>query len=151
MSMRFKSLKDLGSGAWKVAEGQYVPNEKPSSKKPSSHISLEKLETDGPQAKLTELIKKSEKLKKFSFEENKSDAIPNRRFEIDIAFTAEKLAVEVDGWQYHGKYKSGFHRDRIKQNLLVCEGWRVLRFTAKQIYNTPSDCEDMIYRCLKSK
>lgn len=54
--------------------------------------------------------------------------LPNRRFRIDIAFIEDRLAVEVDGWVYHGKYKLSFQKDRIRQNLLVIEGWRVLRF-----------------------
>lgn len=149
MSMKFKSLDELGKGAWKLSANQApLPKKEPSALKgKSTHILKEILDKSGPQAQLTTLIKAQ--LPDYAFEENKKDAVPDRKFEIDIAFVAQKLAVEVDGWQYHGKFKAGFSRDREKQNLLVCEGWRVLRFTAKQIYNTPYDCIQLISKCLK--
>lgn len=61
------------------------------------------------------------------------DAVPGRRFTLDIAFPAHKLAIEVDGWQYHGKYKRDFQRDREKDRLLLLAGWRVMRFFAAEI------------------
>lgn len=61
------------------------------------------------------------------------DAVPNRRFRLDIAITAQRIAIEVDGWEWHGKHKNDFKRDRERQNLLVLNGWRVLRFTASDI------------------
>lgn len=60
-------------------------------------------------------------------------AIPNRRFSLDIAIPELKIAIEVDGWQYHGKYKESHTKDRERQNLLTLAGWRILRYTAKQI------------------
>ena len=64
-------------------------------------------------------------------------AVPGRRFRIDIALVNEKIAIEVDGWQYHGKHKSAHQADRERQNLLAVHGWLVLRFTAGQIFK---DC-----------
>jgi len=64
-----------------------------------------------------------------------SRAVPGRQFRIDIAFPAEKLAIEVDGWQYHGMRKKDFQRDRIKQNLLVIHGWKILRYFVYEINN----------------
>lgn len=61
------------------------------------------------------------------------DAVPGRRFTLDIAFPARQLAIEVDGWQYHGKYKRDFQRDREKDRLLLLAGWRVMRFFAAEI------------------
>jgi len=60
--------------------------------------------------------------------------IKDRKFRIDIAFVDERIAVEVDGWAFHGKHKSAHARDRQRQNLLVLYGWRVLRFTAGEIF-----------------
>ncbi len=60
--------------------------------------------------------------------------IDGRRFRIDIAFVERKVAVEVDGWTYHGKHRSAHAKDRQRQNLLVAEGWRVLRFTTGEIF-----------------
>jgi very-short-patch-repair endonuclease len=61
-------------------------------------------------------------------------AVPGRRFRLDIAIPGRRLALEVDGWAYHGRHKNDFRRDRERQNLLVLNGWRVLRFTAGQIH-----------------
>lgn len=72
------------------------------------------------------------------------DAIPGRKFRVDIAFPNVKLAIEVDGWQHHGKTLSAFKSDRIKQNLFVVQGWRVLRFFPGEISRTPDGCVDMI-------
>lgn len=60
-------------------------------------------------------------------------AVPGRHYTLDIAFVALRLAVEVDGWQYHGKHLQDFKRDREKDRLLLLEGWRVLRFYAGEI------------------
>ena len=61
-------------------------------------------------------------------------AVPGRRYRIDIALEAEKIAIEIDGWQYHGKFKSAHEADRERQNHLAVSGWLVLRFTAGQIF-----------------
>lgn len=59
--------------------------------------------------------------------------LEGRNFRIDCALPELWLALEMDGWQYHGKYKGNFQADRERQNLLVIEGWRILRFFAKEI------------------
>jgi hypothetical protein len=41
---------------------------------------------------------------------------------IDLAFPAQKVAVEVDGWAWHVDAER-FRNDRRKQNALVREGW----------------------------
>jgi very-short-patch-repair endonuclease len=61
------------------------------------------------------------------------NAIPGRRFRLDIALPAERLAIEVDGWEWHGKHKGDFQKDRSRQNLLTTHHWRILRFTAGEI------------------
>ena len=47
---------------------------------------------------------------------------------VDVAFPAERLAIEVDGFAYHSD-RTRFQRDRSRQNDLVRLGWTVLRFT----------------------
>lgn len=61
-------------------------------------------------------------------------AIVGRNFRLDIAYPQSKLGIEVDGWQNHGKTKDGFQVDREKQNLYTLAGWRILRYTAADIY-----------------
>lgn len=59
--------------------------------------------------------------------------LPTRRFRIDIAFPDALLAIEIDGWTHHGRFKKDFQRDRTRQNALTLQGWRVLRFFNKEI------------------
>lgn len=71
-------------------------------------------------------------------------AVPGRKFELDMAFVPERLAIEVDGWQYHGKYKSDFHRDREKRNQLLLNGWGLFTFSARDVLQDPDGCLAMI-------
>ncbi len=66
---------------------------------------------------------------------------------IDIAFEKLKLAIEVDGWEFH-KTPEAFESDRWRQNDLVLAGWRVLRFTAKMIRDHPQIVLRVIERAL---
>lgn len=54
---------------------------------------------------------------------------------VDVAFPAERLAIEIDGKHFHGD--ATFEKDRWQQNALVLAGWRVLRFTWTMIDNYP--------------
>jgi very-short-patch-repair endonuclease len=60
-----------------------------------------------------------------------------RRFELDFAFPAQRIAIEIDGYRYHSE-SDRFQRDRTKQNALVAAGWRVLRFTWADITERPA-------------
>lgn len=71
-------------------------------------------------------------------------AVPGRKYRLDIAIPVSKLAIEVDGWEWHGKHKGDFTRDRERQNLLTLHGWRILRFTAGQIRRDAPGCVEMI-------
>jgi very-short-patch-repair endonuclease len=51
------------------------------------------------------------------------------RFVLDLAWPAQHVAVEVDGWAAHGSRRM-FDRDRHKSNLLQQAGWMVLRYTS---------------------
>ncbi|MDH6196090.1 very-short-patch-repair endonuclease [Mycobacterium frederiksbergense] len=50
------------------------------------------------------------------------------RYLIDVAFPAEKIAIETDGWAFHHD-QDDFQKDRVKQNEIALLGWQVLRFT----------------------
>ncbi|MGU3432378.1 type IV toxin-antitoxin system AbiEi family antitoxin domain-containing protein [Actinomycetes bacterium M1A6_2h] len=47
--------------------------------------------------------------------------------EIDIAFVAEMVAIEFDGWAFHSD-RDAFQRDRTRQNI-IAQNWTVLRYT----------------------
>ncbi|MGO4446907.1 DUF559 domain-containing protein [Mycobacterium sp. 2YAF39] len=49
-------------------------------------------------------------------------------YKIDVAFAAQRVAIEVDGWAYHSA-AADFQIDRERQNSIALLGWQVLRFT----------------------
>ena len=55
---------------------------------------------------------------------------------IDIAFRRLKLAIEIDG-RLHEDDEDLFESDRWRQNALVRDGWRVLRFTWDMLREHP--------------
>ena len=56
--------------------------------------------------------------------------------EVDFAYPEIKLAIEVDGFGVHGTPRA-MAKDFVRQNGLVPYGWRVLRFTWRQVINQP--------------
>lgn len=81
-------------------------------------------------------------------QEEYAGAVPGRRFRIDVAFPSHKLATELDGWEWHGKHKGDFQRDRERQNLLSIQGWTILRFTAKDVNQNLPKVLETIQSCL---
>ena len=69
-------------------------------------------------------------------------------FFIDVAFRRVKLAIEIDGRLYHSG--SGvFETDRWRQNLLILDGWCVLRFTSAMIDERPAEVIAMMHEALE--
>jgi very-short-patch-repair endonuclease len=60
-----------------------------------------------------------------------------RMAEVDVAFPAIRLAIEVDGMAWHTSPRR-FQEDRSRQNALTAEGWTVLRFTWADLRNRPA-------------
>jgi very-short-patch-repair endonuclease len=56
-------------------------------------------------------------------------ALPGR---VDLAFPVAKLIVEADSRRWHGRFDD-FDRDRARDNAAQLAGWRVLRFTWRQL------------------
>jgi very-short-patch-repair endonuclease len=56
--------------------------------------------------------------------------------EVDFAYPEIKLAIEVDGFGVHGTPRA-MAKDFVRQNGLVPYGWRVLRFTWRQVTREP--------------
>jgi very-short-patch-repair endonuclease len=135
--MRVKSLKQLGKGSWSIsAEHKAVlenakVSRKVASGSPPHDLLWHALNQHAPGA-----IREYE------------GAVPGRRFRIDIAYEQQKLAVEIDGWMWHGKYLGDFKRDRLRQNLLTIHGWRILRFTAGDIYKNLDTCIEQVKTAL---
>jgi hypothetical protein len=53
--------------------------------------------------------------------------------ESDFRWPDHRLIVEVDSWTFHGRTRRAFDSDRARDRALLREGWRVARFTDRQI------------------
>jgi very-short-patch-repair endonuclease len=56
--------------------------------------------------------------------------IAGRTFRIDLAYPDRRVAIELDGWEFH-KTRTAFDSDRSRANLLVAAGWTLVRFTSR--------------------
>jgi very-short-patch-repair endonuclease len=52
--------------------------------------------------------------------------------EVDALWRAQRLIVELDGYETHGT-RTAFERDRARDRALMAEGWRVVRLTWRQL------------------
>lgn len=59
-----------------------------------------------------------------------------RTYQADVLFGAERLIIEIDGYEVHSQ-RNQFTTDRERQNDLVLAGYRVLRFTWEHLTQHP--------------
>ena len=64
----------------------------------------------------------------------------SRRWSFDFAWPSQRLAIEVEG-HYHRTHK-GQKNDSEKFNEAVRQGWRVLRYPAKEL--TPPRARELV-------
>jgi len=60
-------------------------------------------------------------------------------FRLDFAVPLSKYGVEIDGLAYHNGQES-FINDRKRQRKLESQGWRIVRFAAKEVMADPIGC-----------
>jgi very-short-patch-repair endonuclease len=65
-------------------------------------------------------------------------AIRGRFFEIDALWEDERVAVELDSREVHGTRKK-FESDRLRDRILIAEGWRTMRITWRQLQEEPEE------------
>lgn len=68
-------------------------------------------------------------------------------FRLDFAWVAERVALEVDRFQYHDGPER-FVNDRHRANLLTGAGWHVLRTTLSEIRRDPEPLCQGLHRVL---
>jgi very-short-patch-repair endonuclease len=73
--------------------------------------------------------------------------VHGRVFRADLAYPEHRLVIEGDGFGVHGE-RDAFESDRERQNLLVLDGWRILRFTWRQIVREPAWVATQIHAAL---
>jgi very-short-patch-repair endonuclease len=67
---------------------------------------------------------------------------------VDVIFRKLKLVIEIDGRLYHTGTQV-FETDRRRQNLLVLDGWFVLRFTWTMIEEHPEEVIAMVREAIE--
>lgn len=134
--MRVKSLKELGKGGWTI------------SPKYAGELEQAKKSKGAKGSPPHDLLWNSISTRRHDAVREYANAVPGRKYRLDIAIPSVRLAIEVDGWEFHGKYLADFQRDRQRQNLLTLNGWRILRFTAGEIYKEMDRCiEQVLMAC----
>lgn len=77
-----------------------------------------------------------------------------RKWELDRAWPAAKVAVELEGGSWGGGRHtrgSGYEKDCEKYNTAAVEGWLVLRFTTSMLRESPERCLAWITRALEQR
>lgn len=74
-------------------------------------------------------------------------ALRGRFFEIDCLWERERLALELDGGGVH-RTRKAFQADRLRDRILVAEGWRTARITWHQLRDEPDDVATDLRRAL---
>ncbi|MEH3054811.1 MAG: DUF559 domain-containing protein [Patulibacter minatonensis] len=70
--------------------------------------------------------------------------------EIDAAFLAARLGVELDTKTYHGG-DDPFERDRARDAALMCVGWRIIRITWERLRREPELVAEQIRQLLAQR
>jgi very-short-patch-repair endonuclease len=68
-------------------------------------------------------------------------------FEVDFLWRQARLVVETDGFAYHAS-ADAFERDRTRNTSLTLAGFRVLRFTWRQLVDEPRTVVDQVEQAL---
>lgn len=71
--------------------------------------------------------------------------IEKKRYILDYYVPYGKIAIEVDGRQWHSTNEQR-ERDYERERNLLCNGYSVLRFTANQAIQEPTECFCQIYK-----
>lgn len=65
----------------------------------------------------------------------------------DLLYPRERLAIEYDG----GKHRDRLVDDNRRQNRLISAGFRILRFTAPDVYGTPDSLVMQVRHALAAR
>jgi very-short-patch-repair endonuclease len=74
-------------------------------------------------------------------------AVRGRFFEVDCLWERERLAVELDGGGAH-RTRRAFQDDRLRDRILLAEGWRTSRITWHQLRDEPQEIVADLRRAL---
>lgn len=75
--------------------------------------------------------------------------VPGFSYRVDFAFPDDKVAVELDGYEYHNS-KEQFTNDRKRQREMELTGWRFIRFSGSEVYKNTGACVLQAYEFWQS-
>ena len=55
-------------------------------------------------------------------------------YEVDALWPAERLAAELDSWEFH-QHRAAFERDRARDAALQAAGYRTIRITHRRLHH----------------
>jgi very-short-patch-repair endonuclease len=73
----------------------------------------------------------------------RTNVVIEEGIEVDAAWPAAKLVVEVDGWAFHNT-RDAFQQDRTRDATLMRAGYRTLRLTHDQVMRQPAWVADTL-------
>ncbi len=73
---------------------------------------------------------------------------PIKNYRVDFAIPEMKIAIELDGHDYH-KTKQQRTNDAKRERELQELGWKVIRFTGTEIYQNIENCLRQLFRIVK--
>ena len=71
-------------------------------------------------------------------------------YHIDFALPPHKIAIEIDGHEYH-KTKEQRRHDAQRDCFLIKEGWKVIRFTGSEVFKDAPGCIQQVKEIIDSK
>jgi hypothetical protein len=69
-------------------------------------------------------------------------------WEVDVAWPARRLVVELDGYAFH-RSRSSFEKDRERDTALQLAGYRVLRITHRRLDQKPAHVVNAVRSLLR--
>ncbi len=75
---------------------------------------------------------------------------PVLRYRIDFAHVASKVAIELDGQDFHSRKKDR-NKDYQRQHAIEDEGWTFVRFTGSQVWGDIDACVSRVYKVVSER
>jgi very-short-patch-repair endonuclease len=75
-------------------------------------------------------------------------------FKIDFVVSAEpdvRLAIEIDGHDFHEKTKAQVSRDKARERAIVRTGYTPLRFSGSEVFGNPRKCVNEVVEAIKQR
>jgi len=72
-----------------------------------------------------------------------------KTYRLDFAVESMKIAIEVDGHDFHERTKDQAQRDKSRDRALQILGWRTLRFTGSEVFRDAAACAGEVVQVME--